>query len=162
MVDSGASGHFFNDAIIWDLKHRLQDYVRLTTPRKILTARGAMLDGTVESVLQGLVPKGYGNQIFARIDIVMVPRIERNLFSVITVTKKSIVTIFHYKSPRLQGFNVTVPLRSESSDLYSFVLDLSADGYGTKELAINAVANAQVWHRRLVPLHAQNLDMLRK
>ena len=44
MVDSGALGHYFDDSIIHDLKHRLQDYVHLTTPRKILTPGGAMLD----------------------------------------------------------------------------------------------------------------------
>ena len=55
MMDSGASGHYFDDAIMRDLKHRLQDYVHLTTPRKILTAGRAMLDGTVEGVLQGFV-----------------------------------------------------------------------------------------------------------
>ena len=76
--------------------------------------------------------------------------------------KKGIATIFDYKNPRLEGFNVTVPLRSESGDLYSFVLDLSADRYGAKELAMNAVANAQVWHRRLGHLRAQSLDILRK
>ena len=41
MVDSGASGHYFDDAIIRDLKHRLHNYVHLTKPRKILTAGGA-------------------------------------------------------------------------------------------------------------------------
>ena len=66
------------------------------------------------------------------------------------------------ENPRLEGFNVSVPLRSESGDLYSFVLDLSADRYGAKELAMNAVTNAQVWHRRLGYLHAQSLRILRK
>ena len=42
------------------------------------------------------------------------------------------------------------------------MLDLGADGYDAKELAINAVANAQVSHRRLKYLHAQNLGILRK
>ena len=60
-----------------------------------------------------------------------------------TAAKKGIATIFNYENPRLEGFNVTVPLRSESGDLYSFVLDLSADRYGAKELAMNTVANAQ-------------------
>ena len=54
------------------------------------------------------------------------------------------MTIFDYENPRLEGINVTVPLQSESGDLYSFVPDLSADGYGAKELAMNAVTNAQV------------------
>ena len=38
MVDSGASGHNFDDDIILNLKHRLQDYVHLAMPRKILNA----------------------------------------------------------------------------------------------------------------------------
>ena len=42
------------------------------------------------------------------------------------------------------------------------MLDLNPDRYGAKELAINAVANAQVRHRRLGHLHAQSLDILRK
>ena len=50
----------------------------------------------------------------------------------------------------------------ESRDLYSFVLDLVADGYGVSEPAMNAVTNAQTWHRRLSPLHAQSVDILRK
>ena len=53
--------------------------------------------------------------------------------------KTYIVAIFDYENHRLEGFNVPVPLRSKSGDLYSFVLDLSADGYGAKELVMNAV-----------------------
>ena len=124
MVDSGASGHYFDDAIIHDLKHRLQNYLHLATSRNILTAGGAMLDATAEGVLQGLVTDDYGNQILVTVDIMVVPRIGRNLFSVRTAAKKGIVAIFDYENSRLGGFNVTVPLRSESSDLYSFVLDL--------------------------------------
>ena len=62
MVDSGASSHYFDDAIIRDLKYRLQNYVRLITPRKILTAGGTMLDVAAEGVPQGLVTNDYGNQ----------------------------------------------------------------------------------------------------
>ena len=54
-----------------------------------------------------------------------------------------------------------MPLRSEIGDRYSFVLDLSADQYGANELAMNAVVNAQIWHRWLGHLHAQSLDILR-
>ena len=50
-LDSGVLGHYIDDAIIHNLTHRLQDYVHLTTPRKVLTAGGAMLDGTAEGVL---------------------------------------------------------------------------------------------------------------
>ena len=50
-VGSGASGQFFDDATIRNLKHRLQDYVHLTMPRKILTAGGALLNDAAEGVL---------------------------------------------------------------------------------------------------------------
>ena len=80
----------------------------------------------------------------------------------ITEAKKGIVAIFGNENSRLEEVNVTVPLRSESGDLYLFVLDLSADGYSAKELATNAVANAQVRHRRLGHPHLRSLDILRK
>ena len=37
------------------------------------------------------------------------------------------MTIFDYESLRLEGYNLTVPRRSESGDFCSFVLDLSVD-----------------------------------
>ena len=94
MVDSGAPGHNFDDAIIRNLKHRLQDYIHLATPRKILTVEGAVLDGTTEGVLQGLVTDNNGNQILVRVDIVVVPGMGCNLFLVSTVAKKGFTTIF--------------------------------------------------------------------
>ena len=146
MVDSGASDNLFDDAIIRDLKHCLQGYAHHATHRKILTARGALLDVTADSVLQGLTADNYGNQILVRVDTVVVHGMGRNLFSVITAAKKGIVAIFGHENSRLEEFNVTVLLRRESGDLYLFVLNLSADGYSVKELATNAVANAQVRH----------------
>ena len=41
-------------------------------------------------------------------------------------------------------------------------MGLNADRYDVEELAMNAVANAQVWHRLLGHLHAQSLVILRK
>ena len=67
------------------------------------------------------------------------------------------MTIVDYDSPKLEGFNVIVPLRSESGDLYSLVLDLSENGYGAKKLAMNVIASAQVWHRWLGHFHVQSL-----
>ena len=129
MLDSGASDHFFDDAMIRDLKHCLQGYAHFATPCRILTARGALLDVPAEGVLQGLIANNYGKQILVRVDIVPVPGMGHNLFSVITAAKKGIVAIFGHENSRLEEGNVTVPLRSESGDLYLFVLDLSADGY---------------------------------
>ena len=53
-----------------------------------------------------------------------------------------------------------MPLRSENGDRrYLFVLDLSADGYGAKELAMSAIANARVWHHWLGHSHAQPFQL---
>ena len=89
------------------------------------------------------------------------PGIGCNLFSVMTEAKTNIGILFTYENPSLEGFDVTVPPRSKSSDLYSLVLDLSADGYNAKELERNPVANAQMWLRRLSHLHALSLVILR-
>ena len=93
-MDNGASGYYFDNAIIRDLKHRLQYYVHFAMPRKLLTTRGAVLDGTAEGMLQGIVTDDYRNQIPVRVDIVVNPVIGRNPFSVMTAVKKDIVTIF--------------------------------------------------------------------
>ena len=55
-----------------------------------------------------------------------------------------------------------MPLRGDDDDLYSFKLDLSADGYAGKELAMNAVANGQVWHRRLGHLNKRSLERMNR
>ena len=109
MVDSGASDNCFDDEIIRDLKHCLHGYAHLATPRRILTAREALLGVTAEGVLQGLVADNYGNQILVRVDTVVVHGMGRNLFSVITAAKKGIVAIFGHENSRLEGVNFTVP-----------------------------------------------------
>ena len=77
------------------------------------------------------------------------PGIGRNLFSVKSATKKVVVSIFDFDNPRLELSGITVLLRAEDDDLYFLVFDLSADSHGGKELAMNAMVNAQLRHRRL-------------
>ena len=159
LVDSGASGHYFDDLIIPDLKHRLLNYVLLTTSRKIFTAGGALLDSTAEGILQGLVTDNHGEQHLARIAILIVPGIGRNLFFVKSATKKGVVSIFDFDNPRLELSDITVPLRGEDDDLYSLVFDLSADNHADKEPAVNAITNAQLWHHRLGYLNKRSLSL---
>ena len=144
LVDSGLSGHYFNDFIIASLKHRLLNYILLTTPRKILTAGGALLNGTAEGILQGLVADNHGEQHLARIAILVMSGIGCNPFSVKSATKKGLVSMFDFDNPRLELSDITFPLRSEDDDPYSFVFDLSANSHGGKELAMNTMTNAQL------------------
>ena len=91
IVDSGASSHYVDDAMIRDIKHRLQDYVHLAMHRKILIGGGALLDGTAEGVLQGLVADGHGNEILVQVDIVVVPGIGCNLFQCVRQQPKRVL-----------------------------------------------------------------------
>ena len=162
LVGSGASGHYFGDLIIPSLKNRLLNCVLLTTPRKILTVGGALLDSTADGILQDVVPDNPGEQHLARIAILIVPGTGRNLFYVKSATKKGVVSIFDFANSRLKLSSITVPLRAEDDDLYSLVFDLSADSNGGKELAINAVTNPQLWHRRLGHLNKRSLELMQR
>ena len=144
LVDSEASGHYFDDLIIRSFKYRLLNYVFLTTPRKILTAGEALLDGMVVGILQSLVTDNHDEYHPARVAILIVPGIGRNLFSVKSATKKGIVSIFDFNDPRLELSGITAPFRAEDDDLYFLVFDLSAGSDGCKELAMNAMTNAQL------------------
>ena len=157
LVGSGAFGHYF-DLIIPSLKHCLLNYVLFTTPRKILTAGGDLLDGTAEGILQGLVTDNHREHYLALIAILMVPGIGRSLFSVKSATKNGVVSIFDFGNLRLELSGITVPLHVEDDDLYSLVFDLSADSHGGKELVINAMTNARLWHRRLGHLNKRSLE----
>ena len=144
LVDSGAFGHYFNDLIIPSLRHRLLNYVLLIIPRKILTAGGALLEGTAEGILKGLVIDNHRKQHLVRIAFLIVPGIGCNLFSVKMATKKSVVSIFDFYNPRLELPGITVPLHAEDGYLYSLVFDLSVDSHRGKKLAMNAMINAQL------------------
>ena len=162
LVDSGATDPYFDDFLIPELDRRLVDSTCLTTPRKILTAGGTLLDGTGEGIFKGVITDNYGNGHLVRIQMSVVPTNGRKLFSVKTVTRNGIVSVFDLENSRLAAFSATFPLREEQDDLYSFVLDLSVDAYGATELAKNAVSNAQLWHRRLGHLNIKSLELMQR
>ena len=55
LVDSGASGYYFDDAIIPGFRDRVEEYKVLDEPRKLSTAGGGELNGTAQGVLRGHV-----------------------------------------------------------------------------------------------------------
>ena len=82
LVDSGASGHVFDDPIVPELKDCLQDYTPLSAPRTVRTAGGALLDDTAKGALEGLTTNDCGEQHLARIAILIMSGIGLNFFSV--------------------------------------------------------------------------------
>ena len=121
-----------------------------------------MLDGTAEGILQGFITDNHGEQHLARIVILIVPGIGRNLFLVKSVKKKGVVSIFDFDNPRLELSGITVPLRAEDDVLYSLVFDLSADSHGGKELAMNAMTKAKLWRRRLGHPNKRSLELMQR
>ena len=151
-MDSGAFGHYFDHLIISSLKHRLLNNVVLTTPRNILTARIALLD----------VTDSHGEQHLARIAVLIVPGIGCSLSYVKSATKKGVVSIFDFDNPRLEISGINISLRAKDDDLYSLVFNASAYSHGNKELAMNAMTNAQLWHRRLGDLNQGSLELMQR
>ena len=90
------------------------------------------------------------------------PSIGRNLFFVKSATKGGVVSLFDFNSPRLELSGIIVPLCAEDDDLYSLVFDLYVDSHGGKELPMNAMTNAQLWHRRLEHLNKRSLELVQR
>ena len=63
-------------------------------------------------------------------------------------------------NPRLKANKLTFPRQELGHHLYSFSLDLTHGG-NWSELAMPAVANANLWHRQLQHLNRKNLDLLK-
>lgn len=72
---------------------------------------------------------------------------------------KGMFTLIDSDLPRLQQGELVRPLqqRGEDSGVYSFKLTLSSPD---KEMAMSASNDASLWHRRMVHLNAQSLDVL--
>ena len=85
--------------------------------------------------------------------------IGNNLYSVKAAESKGVASIFNIENLHLVGHGITIPLRIERNELYSFVLDLSADTCRATKLAMNPVANTQLWPGRLGRLNKRTLEV---
>ena len=63
-------------------------------------------------------------------------------------------------NPRLETHNLTFPLQELGHVLYFFSLDLAGSSNGPK-LAMQAAANATLWHWRLGQLNRKSLSLLK-
>ena len=120
---------------------------------------GGDLDGIAQGVLRGHV---IGDKIVQRVIqlwCLIVPGLRHNLFPVKKATHDGVLSIFDMNNARLEENKLTFPLQAVENDLYSSSLDLTRGGNGS-ELAMQAAANANLWHRRLEHLNRMSLDLL--
>ena len=135
LVDSGASGHYFDDAINPGFRGRREEYKVLDVPRKISTAGGGELNGTAQGVLRGHVIDDKGVRRLIQLSCLIVPGLVGNLFSVKQAARNGVVSVFDMTNPRLETYNHTFPLQELGHHLHSFSLDLAGGGNGP-ELAM--------------------------
>ena len=117
MVDSEASGHYFDDALIPRLRYRLENYQELAVRRYITTAGGHQLEGGGQGLLRGHIIDAQGVQRLIQISVLVVPGLGRNLFSVKQASRNGVVSMFDKYNPRLEANNFTLPLQELENDL---------------------------------------------
>ena len=120
MVDSGASVHYFDNALIPGLRYRLDNYQELAIRRYITTAGGHKLEGAGQGLLRGHIIDAQGVQGLIQISVLIVPGLGRNLFSVQQASRNGVVSIFNKYNPRLEANNFTLSLQELENDLYFF------------------------------------------
>ena len=141
MVDSGASGHYFDDALIPKLRYRLDNYQELTIRRWITTAGGHQRKGAGQGLLRGHIIDAEGVQRLIQISVLIVPGLGRNLLSVKEAPRNGVVPIYDQHNPRLEANNFTLPLQELENDLYFFSLDL-VSGSSAPELVMQPATTA--------------------
>ena len=82
MVDSGASGHYFDDALIPRLRYRLDNYQALAIRRWITTAGRHQLEEAGLGLLRGQSIGAQGLKCLTRLSGLAGPDVGRDLFSV--------------------------------------------------------------------------------
>ena len=82
MVDSGALGHYFDDALIPGLRYRLDNFQALAIRRWITTAEGHQLEEAGPRLLGGHSIGAHGLKRLTRLPVLAGPDVRRDLFSV--------------------------------------------------------------------------------
>ena len=118
------------------------------------------MNGTAQGVLRGHVIDDKGVRPLIKLLHLIVPGLGRNLFSVKQAARNGVVSIFDMTNPKLETHANTFPLQELGHDLYYLSLNLAGGGIGP-ELAMQAEANGNLWHRRLGHLNRKSLDLLK-
>ena len=99
LVDSGASGHYFDDTVIPGLRDNLDSYQVLDLPRKITTVGGRQLDGVARGLLNSIVIDCKRVQRSGQLSCLVVPGLGFNLFSAKQAARNGVVSIPDMDNP---------------------------------------------------------------
>ena len=94
LVDSGSSKHFVDPKLIRRVESRMQDYTEIIPPMKIKAVGHNTLFGTAQGILLVIVRGTQGVCRAAKLSIVSVPGLGRNIFFTALAAQKGGTTIF--------------------------------------------------------------------
>ena len=82
MVDSGASNHYYDDALVHGSRYRLDNYQALAIRRWITTAGRHQLKEAGQGLLRGHYIDAQGLKRLTQLSVLAGPDVGRDLFSV--------------------------------------------------------------------------------
>ena len=103
LVDTGSSRHFIEAELIRGVETRMQDleYIRIEPPIEITAAGNNVLRGTAQGILL-VVVRGTDDALrTVKLPTVLVPELQRNLFSNSAAAKKGVKTIIEQEGSSL-------------------------------------------------------------
>ena len=94
LVDSGSSKHFVDAKLIHRVESRMQGYTKICPPMEIKAAGHNTLFGIAQGTILVVVRDTQDICRTVNLPIVLVPGLERNLFSTALAAQKEVNTIF--------------------------------------------------------------------
>ena len=167
LVDSGASGHYFDNELQPSLRDKLLNYKELEKSHNIVTAGRNVLLGTATGTASGVIIDEKGHRHQVDLPGLVVPGLGHHQFSASQAAKNGLATSIDSR-PRLEQGQHVVPLQqlNKNQDLFSFdlgfILAPATSRPSRNTTALTALqAPADLWHRRMGHVNPQSLWILR-
>ena len=161
LVESGESGHYFDDELHPGMKDKLLSYKPLERPIKIVTAGRQVLQGTATGTVFGKIIDTESNKHQVNRKGLIVPGLGHDLFSTSQAAETG-MNITINSRPRLEQGHHVLPRHqlNMNLELFSFAIEIAEAT--RNEVALSAIrVPADIWHRRMGYINSQSLRILR-
>ena len=111
-VDSGATNNYLDPALTPDVRAHVCDVEDLQIPHTVVVAGQHLLKSVTTGTIFGAVTDDNGNDRRVSFRVVLVPDLGTDLFSVTAAMQKGVATLFHPVNPRLESWDVVIPMQT--------------------------------------------------